>query len=303
MILDLRAGRPSQEGQRRQKRRPEVKNQKSRIKNALTIADGVAIGGGPLLLIAGPCVVESARQCQALARRLKAVAAEAGLPLVFKASFDKANRSSGKSFRGPGLERGLAILAEVKARHGVAILTDVHESHQAGPAAQVADVLQIPAFLCRQTDLIQAAARTGRALNLKKGQFMSPEDMRHAVEKATAAGARTVLVTERGTSFGYHDLVVDMRSLAILRGLGCPVVFDATHSVQLPGAAGDASGGQREFVPVLARAAAAAGIDGLFVEVAAEPAKAKSDAANSLPVDELPALLATLVRIREAART
>ena len=231
------------------------------------------------------------------------MAAEAGLPLVFKASFDKANRSSGKSFRGPGLERGLAILAEVKARHGVAILTDVHESHQAGPAAQVADVLQIPAFLCRQTDLIQAAARTGRALNLKKGQFLAPEDMRHAVEKATAAGARTVLVTERGTSFGYHNLVVDMRSLAILRGLGCPVVFDATHSVQLPGAAGDASGGQREFVPVLARAAAAAGIDGLFVEVAAEPAKAKSDAANSLPVDELPALLATLVRIREAART
>jgi len=267
----------------------------------VTIAPGVTAGGERLLLIAGPCVVESARQCHALAARLKAIAAEAGLPLVFKASFDKANRSSLESYRGPGLERGLAILAEVKARHGVAILTDIHETWQASAVAEVADVLQIPAFLCRQTDLIQAAARTGRVVNLKKGQFLAPEDMRHAVAKAVAAGGSRILLTERGTSFGYRNLVVDMRSLAILRGLGWPVVFDATHSVQLPGAAGKASGGQREFVPVLARAAAAAGIDGLFLEVAVNPATAKSDAANSLRVRELPALLKVLHRIRAAA--
>jgi len=266
------------------------------------IAEGVAAGGrGPLLLVAGPCVIESRRQCMTLAKRLKAVAAEAGLPLVFKASFDKANRSSARSYRGPGLERGLGILAEVKARHDVPILTDIHETSQAEPVAAVADVLQIPAFLCRQTDLIQAAAGTGRAVNLKKGQFVAPEDMRLAVEKATAAGGRKVLLTERGTAFGYHNLVVDMRSLAILRGLGWPVVFDATHSVQLPGGAGTHSGGQREFVAVLARAAAAVGIDGLFVEVAVDPAKAKSDAANSLAVDELAALLSAVESIRQAA--
>jgi len=266
------------------------------------IAKGVSVGaGGPLLLIAGPCVIESARQCHTLASRLKAIAAQAGLPFVFKASFDKANRSSVDSYRGPGLERGLAILAEVKARHGVPILTDIHETHQAEPAAEVADVLQIPAFLCRQTDLIQAAARTGRVVNLKKGQFLAPEDMRHAVEKATAAGAKRILLTERGTAFGYHNLVVDLRSLAILRGLGWPVVFDATHSVQLPGAAGKASGGQREFVPLLARAAAAVGIDGLFLEAAVRPEAAKSDAANSLPVRELAKLLATVRRVRAAA--
>jgi 2-dehydro-3-deoxyphosphooctonate aldolase (KDO 8-P synthase) len=183
----------------------------------------------------------------------------------------------------------------------VAILTDIHESSQAEPAAVVADVLQIPAFLCRQTDLVEAAARTGRVVNLKKGQFLAPEDMRHAVEKVLAAGGRKILLTERGTSFGYHNLVVDMRSLATLRGLGWPVVFDATHSVQLPGAAGKASGGQREFVPLLARAAAAVGIDGLFLEVAVDPATAKSDAANSLPVRDLPALLEAVCRIRAAA--
>jgi len=260
----------------------------------IKIARGVEIGGGgPLLLIAGPCVIESAQQCHTLAARLKTIAAEAGLPFVFKASFDKANRSSVDSYRGPGLGKGLAILAEVRARHGVAILTDIHETSQAEPAAEVADVLQIPAFLCRQTDLIQAAARTGRVVNLKKGQFLAPEDMAHAVEKVLAAGGRW---------FGYHNLVVDMRSLAILRGLGWPVVFDATHSVQLPGAAGKASGGQREFVPLLARAAAAAGIDGLFLEVAINPATAKSDAANSLPLRELPALLRIVERVRSAAR-
>ncbi len=266
------------------------------------VADGVEIGGGgPLLLIAGPCVIESLRQCLTLARRLKEIAAEAGVPLVFKASFDKANRSSVASYRGPGLERGLEILAAVRAKAQVAILTDIHETHQAERAAQVADVLQIPAFLCRQTDLIQAAARTGRVVNLKKGQFMAPEDMGLAVEKVAAAGGAKIILTERGTSFGYHNLVVDMRSLAILGRLGWPVVFDATHSVQLPGGAGTHSGGQREFVPVLARAAAAVGIDGLFVEVAVNPAAARSDAANSLPVRELPALLPAVKAIREAA--
>ncbi len=266
----------------------------------MAIAPGVAMGGGgPLLLIAGPCVIESARQCHVLAARLKRIAADAELPFVFKASFDKANRSSVASFRGPGLEKGLAILAEVKARHGVPILTDIHETHQAGPAAEVADVLQVPAFLCRQTDLIQAAARTGRVVNLKKGQFLAPDDMRLAVEKVLAAGGRKIILTERGTSFGYHNLVVDMRSLAIMRSLGWPVVFDATHSVQLPGGAGTHSGGQREFVPVLARAAAAVGIDGLFVEVAVDPERAKSDAANSLPAGELPVLLRVVRAIRE----
>ncbi|HUT37664.1 MAG TPA: 3-deoxy-8-phosphooctulonate synthase [Planctomycetota bacterium] len=267
----------------------------------VAIAPGVEVGGGgPLLLIAGPCVIESARQCHTLAARLKEIAAAAGMPLVFKASFDKANRSSLASYRGPGMERGLAILAEVKARHGVPILTDIHEAHQAEPAAEVADVLQIPAFLCRQTDLIQAAARTGRVVNLKKGQFLAPDDMGNAVGKAAAAGSRKIVLTERGTSFGYHNLVVDMRSLAVLRRLGWPVVFDATHSVQLPGGAGTHSGGQREFVPVLARAAAAAGIDGLFVEVAVNPARAKSDAANSLPIRELAGLLRQVSAIREA---
>lgn len=267
----------------------------------MQIAKGVNVGdGGPMLLIAGPCVIESARQCHTLAGRLKAIAAEAGTPLVFKASFDKANRSSVAAYRGPGLERGLAILAEVKARHDLPILTDLHETHQAEAVAEVADVLQIPAFLCRQTDLIQAAARTGRAVNIKKGQFVAPGDMAQAVTKARAAGGRHVMLTERGTAFGYHNLVVDMRSLAILRGLGCPVIFDATHSVQLPGAAGTCSGGDREFVPLLARCAAAAGIDGLFLEVAVDPAKAKCDAANSLAVDDLPELLATIRRVREA---
>jgi 2-dehydro-3-deoxyphosphooctonate aldolase (KDO 8-P synthase) len=269
----------------------------------MEIANGVqAGGGGPLLLIAGPCVIESAAQCHALAKRLKRIASDAGVPLLFKASFDKANRSSVHSYRGPGLERGLQVLAEIKAEHHVAVLTDIHETTQAEAAAEVADVLQIPAFLCRQTDLIQAAAKTGRTVNLKKGQFLAPEDMALAVEKAQDAEAKAVLVTERGTCFGYHNLVVDMRSLAILRGLGVPVVFDATHSVQLPGGAGSHSGGQREFVPVLARAAAAVGMDGLFLEVAVEPDQAQSDSANSLAVDDLPGVLDTVVRVREAAR-
>jgi 2-dehydro-3-deoxyphosphooctonate aldolase (KDO 8-P synthase) len=266
----------------------------------IKIAEGVEVGGGPLLLIAGPCVIESARQCHALAARLKEIAGEAGLPFVFKASFDKANRSSVESYRGPGMGRGLDILASVKAKERVAVLTDIHEVCQAEPVAEVADVLQIPAFLCRQTDLIQAAARTGRAVNIKKGQFLAPETMRYAIEKATSAGGTKVLVTERGTSFGYHNLVVDMRSLAILRSLGWPVIFDATHSVQLPGAAGTASGGDRQFAPALARAAAAVGIDGLFLEVAVDPSKAKSDAANSLPIRELAALLRVVKAVGES---
>jgi len=266
------------------------------------ITDEVAIGGGaPLLLIAGPCVIESAEQCHDLAERMLAVAAEAGVPYVFKASFDKANRTSADAFRGPGMEEGLAILGDVKERHGVPICTDIHETHQAAPVAEVADILQIPAFLCRQTDLIQAAARTGRAVNIKKGQFLAPGDMEYVVGKADAAGASGVLLTERGTTFGYGNLVVDMRGLAILRGLGRPVIFDATHSVQLPGGAGGASGGQRQFVPVLTRAAAAVGIDGLFLEVAVDPATAKSDGANSLPVSEVPALLDVVQRIRAAS--
>ncbi|NQT89217.1 3-deoxy-8-phosphooctulonate synthase [bacterium] len=266
------------------------------------MTDDAAIGGGePLLLIAGPCVIESADQCHELAERMKAIAAEAGMPYVFKASFDKANRTSADAYRGPGMERGLAILAEVKERHGTPICTDIHEARQAEPVAAVADVLQIPAFLCRQTDLIQAAARTGRPVNIKKGQFLAPADMAYAVGKADAAGAEGVLLTERGTSFGYGNLVVDMRGLAILRELGHPVIFDATHSVQLPGGAGGASSGQRQFVSVLSRAAAAVGIDGLFLEVAVDPATAKSDAANSLPVDDVAELLDVVQRIRAAA--
>ncbi len=266
------------------------------------ISEGVSAGGGPLLLIAGPCVIESKKHCLAIAKRLKAIAEAAELPYVFKASFDKANRSSVKSYRGPGLERGLEVLAEVKARLALPILTDIHETHQAQRIAAVADVIQIPAFLCRQTDLIAAAAQTGRVVNIKKGQFLAPEDMRHAIEKARRAGGGRVLLTERGTSFGYRDLVVDMRSLAIMRSLGCPVIFDATHSVQLPGAGGACSGGRREFVPILARAAAAVGIDGLFLEVAIDPEKAKCDAANSLAIEDLPALLDTVKRIRKCLR-
>lgn len=268
--------------------------------SVVKIAGDVEVGADALLLIAGPCVIESLEQCTALARRIKAMAADVGVHLVFKASFDKANRSSAKSYRGPGLELGMDILNEVKARCGVPILTDIHETQQAEPVAEVADVLQIPAFLSRQTDLITAAAATGRVVNIKKGQFLAPADMRHAVEKATSAGNSSVMLTERGASFGYHNLVVDMRSLVIMRELGCPVIFDATHSVQLPGAEGSCSGGQREFVSVLARAAAAVGIDGLFLEVAEDPDKAKCDAANSLPLDDLPGLLKTVNRIRRA---
>ncbi|MBA3972873.1 MAG: 3-deoxy-8-phosphooctulonate synthase [Candidatus Solibacter sp.] len=247
-------------------------------------APGVAFGGGSLDLIAGPCVIESEVHALMLARE---ILARLGRPYVFKASFDKANRSSINSYRGPGIKEGLRILAEVKRQTGLAVLTDIHTPDQAAPAAEVVDVLQIPAFLCRQTDLLVEAARTGRIVNIKKGQFLAPNDFRQAAEKVAASGNRRIILTERGSSFGYNNLVVDMRSLAIMRGWGWPVVFDATHSVQLPGAAGTASGGAPEFIEPLSRAAVAVGIDAIFVEVHDNPPAALSDGANSLHLDRL----------------
>ncbi|MFO1282194.1 MAG: 3-deoxy-8-phosphooctulonate synthase [Burkholderiales bacterium] len=252
----------------------------------------------PLFLIAGPCVVESEALQVDVAGRLKAIAAALRMPFVFKSSYDKANRSSHTSFRGPGRDEGLRILAEVRRQIGVPILTDVHAIDEIDEAAAVADVLQTPAFLCRQTDFIQAVARAGRPVNIKKGQFLAPEDMIPVVAKAKAAsGADNILVCERGASFGYHNLISDMRSLAILRGTGCPVVFDATHSVQLPGGQGTSSGGQREFVPVLARAAVAAGVAGLFMETHPDPRRALSDGPNAWPLDRMRTLLETLVEL------
>ncbi len=250
----------------------------------------------PLFLIAGPCVVES-RQFQIdVAGRLKEICARIGIPFVFKSSYDKANRSSGTAYRGPGRAEGLRVLAEVKRQVGVAVLTDVHTAAEVPEVASVVDVLQTPAFLCRQTDFIQAAARAGKPVNIKKGQFLAPEDMLQVVRKAKAAsGIDNIMVCERGASFGYHNLVSDMRGLAIMRATGCPVVFDATHSVQLPGGLGTASGGQREFVPVLARAAVAAGVAGVFMETHPEPDKALSDGPNAWPLAQIEALLGTLV--------
>lgn len=257
---------------------------------------------GRLSLIAGPCVIENERLCLRIADTLRRVCARLGIHYVFKASYDKANRTSAHSFRGPGLEAGLKVLARVRAECRVPVLTDVHTESQAAAAAEVVDVLQIPAFLCRQTDLIAAAARTGRILNLKKGQFLSPDEMCRAVEKARAFGAKRILVTERGTTFGYHNLVVDMRSIPSLRRTGCPVIFDATHSVQLPGGAGDKSAGQREFAPVLARAALAAGADGLFIETHPQPDRALSDGPNMIPLAEMPRRLGEFLRIFKATR-
>ncbi len=245
------------------------------------------VGDGDLVMIAGPCVIESAAATLEIARALKDIARELSLPLIFKASYDKANRTSVTSFRGPGLDAGLEILARVKAEVGLPVLSDVHQVSEVEPAAQVLDVLQIPAFLCRQTDLVVAAAKTGKAVNIKKGQFLAPWDMRAAVDKARAAGNTKILLTERGASFGYNNLVVDFRSLPIMRGLGCPVVLDVTHSVQLPGGQGSCSGGQREFLPHLARAGVAVGVDALFMEVHPDPDKAKCDGPNSLPLKEV----------------
>jgi len=257
-------------------------------------------GPAGLFLIAGPCVIESRSRTIGLARRIGAMAEGLGLPFIFKASFDKANRTSLHSFRGPGLAAGLEILREVKETAGVPVLSDVHETVQVERAAEVLDVLQIPAFLCRQTDLVLAAARTGKPVNVKKGQFLAPGDMVPVVEKILSTGNARILLTERGTTFGYHDLVVDMRSIAEMKRLGFPVVIDASHGVQKPGGAGGVSGGERRFIPVLARAAVAAGADGVFLEVHDDPARARSDKDNALPLRDLERLLADLQRIRRA---
>ncbi len=257
-------------------------------------------GGGPLFLVAGPCVIEDPRETLRVAKALRDIAVRLGIPFVFKTSYDKANRQARTSYRGPGIGGGLKVLARVRREVGVPVLTDVHTVAEARAAARAVDALQIPAFLCRQTDLVVAAARTGRAVNIKKGQFLAPWDLAPIVDKAAAAGNRDLFVTERGVSFGYNTLVSDMRSIPALAAIGYPVVFDATHSTQQPGGRGTSSGGQREMVPVLARAAVAAGCDGIFLEVHPEPARAKSDAATQLALRDAPALLETLVRIRQA---
>jgi len=267
------------------------------------LVGAVRVGGKqPLFLIAGPCVIESEAHCARMAERLAGVAAEQKIPLIFKASYDKANRSSLSSYRGPGLGEGLRILRRVKERFRLAILTDVHDVSQVAAAAEVCEVLQIPAFLSRQTDLLVAAGKSGRVVNLKKGQFLSPWEMTNAVEKVTSSGNDKVMVTERGTSFGYQNLVVDMRSFPILRKLGCPIVFDVTHAVQLPGGEGKSSGGQPEFIEPLARAGTAIGVDGLFLEVHDDPSRALSDGSNALPLDRLPGLIERLSRIAALVR-
>jgi len=257
----------------------------------------------PLFLIAGPCVIESQQMAMETAGMLKEICSELKINFIYKSSYDKANRSSGKSFRGFGLEAGLKILGEVKAQLGVPVLTDVHSIEEIAPVAAVVDVLQTPAFLCRQTDFIHAVARSGRPVNIKKGQFLSPWDMQNVVEKAReSSGVDNIMVCERGASFGYNNLVSDMRSLAVMRNTGCPVVFDATHSVQLPGGQGTVSGGQREFVPVLARAAVAAGVSGLFMETHPNPSKAMSDGPNAFPLGYLKTLLQTLKVLDETVK-
>jgi 2-dehydro-3-deoxyphosphooctonate aldolase (KDO 8-P synthase) len=267
----------------------------------IPIADFL-VGDGGLVMIAGPCVMESEAATLEVARALQDFAAALSLPLIFKASFDKANRTSVTSFRGPGLEQGLEILAKVKAETGLPVLSDVHRVSQVAAAAMVLDVLQIPAFLCRQTDLVVAAAASGRAVNLKKGQFLAPWDMAPVVEKARSTGNEKILLTERGAMFGYNNLVVDFRSLPLMRELGCPVVLDVTHSVQLPGGQGSCSGGQRQFIPALARAGVAVGVDALFMEVHPDPDKARCDGPNSLPLAEVPALWRELKALHDFCR-
>ena len=264
---------------------------------------GLTLGdGAPLLLVAGPCVIESESHALDTALAVRDIARRAGIPFVFKASYDKANRTSADSFRGPGLREGMRVLARVREAAAVPILTDIHEPSHAAPAAEVADVLQIPAFLSRQTDLLIAAAQTGRVVNIKKGQFLAPSDMRHAIGKVTGAGNQRVIVTERGTSFGYHNLVVDMRAFPILRSLGYPVIYDVTHSLQLPGKGDGVTTGQAEFIEPLASAGVAAGVDGIFAEVHERPERAKSDAQNALRLELLEPLLARLMRIHAIAR-
>jgi 2-dehydro-3-deoxyphosphooctonate aldolase (KDO 8-P synthase) len=261
-------------------------------------AGAVSFGTGhPLAFVLGPCVIESEGHAIDTAVALQTIAASVGVPLVFKASFDKANRTSITSFRGPGLEEGLRVLAKVKARTGLPILTDIHDAAQAAPAAAVADILQIPAFLSRQTDLLVAAARTGKAVNIKKGQFLAPKDMKHAIAKVTDSGNTSVIVTERGVSFGYNNLVVDPRAFPMLRALGYPVIFDVTHSLQLPGAGDGVTAGLAEYIVPMAQAGVAAGVDGIFMEVHEEPSRARSDAANALKLDRVEALLRRLVAL------
>lgn len=269
----------------------------------VTISDNVIVGKGDVALIAGPCVIESRDHALFLGERIAEIAHTAGFSYVFKASFDKANRSSGASYRGPGIDEGLAVLAEVKAKLGVPVITDIHTEDQVDAVAGVVDILQIPAFLCRQTDFLLKAARTGKPVNVKKGQFLAPWDMKNVVEKIASTGNEKILLTERGASFGYNNLVSDMRSLAVMRGFGFPVVFDATHSVQLPGGLGASSGGQRQFIEPLSRAAVATGVDALFVETHNDPDNALSDGPNNLPLERLAGLLDKVRRIDEALRS
>ncbi|MCC7184642.1 MAG: 3-deoxy-8-phosphooctulonate synthase [Acidobacteria bacterium] len=271
--------------------------------NKVQISEGVVLGGRELVLIAGPCVIESPGHVVELGGAIAAIAKRVGLPYVFKASFDKANRTSASSFRGPGLTEGLKALQGVKDAHGVPVLTDIHSPEQAAPVAEVADVLQIPAFLSRQTDLIVAAAQTGRVVNIKKGQVLAPKDMKHAVAKVVAAGNPKVCLTERGFSFGYNNLVVDMRGLPMMRELGVPVIFDITHSLQLPGGGDGVTAGLAQYITPLARAGVGAGVDGIFLEVHEDPTKAKSDAQNALKLDLLEPLLRQLVAIHNVVRS
>ena len=266
-------------------------------------AGGITIGSGhPLAFIVGPCVIESAEHVLETAMQLRDIAQRVGAPLIFKASYDKANRTSLSSFRGPGLDAGLQALAEVKSHTALPLLTDIHEVAHAAAAAEIVDVLQIPAFLCRQTDLLVAAAKTGKTVNVKKGQFLAPRDMRHVIGKLEGAGARGIIVTERGSSFGYNNLVVDMRGLAMMRELGRPVMFDVTHSLQLPGAGDGVTGGLAEYIEPLARAGVAAGVDAVFMEVHQDPPRAKSDAANALRLDRVEALMRQLVELDRIAK-
>jgi 2-dehydro-3-deoxyphosphooctonate aldolase (KDO 8-P synthase) len=265
-------------------------------------AGPVRIGSSSLFLIAGPCVIESETHAGSMADAIQRITSDLNVPYIFKASYDKANRTSATGFRGPGLQEGMRILRRIAERTGLPVITDVHQAADCAAVADAVDVLQIPAFLCRQTDLLLAAAKTGRAVNIKKGQFVAPWDMRYAVEKVTGAGNPRVFLTERGFSFGYNNLVVDMRSLAVMRKFA-PVVFDGTHSVQTPSSGGGQSGGQPEFIPVLARAAVAAGVDGIFLEVHDDPANAKSDGANALKLEHLKPLLESLLAVHEAARS
>ncbi len=274
-----------------------------RAAQVATVGDDITIGKGhPLVLIAGPCVIESFETTYNIARFLKELTAELDIPFIFKTSYDKANRTSVTSYRGPGFEKGLAVISDIKEKLGIRVLSDVHRFREIPLAAQVLDVLQIPAFLCRQTDFVMEVAKTGKPVNVKKGQFLAPWDIQHVIDKITSSGNTQVIVTERGVSFGYNNLVVDFRSLAIMRSLGVPVIFDATHSIQLPGGAGTCSGGQREFAPPLARGAVAVGVDGVFLEVHSDPDRALCDGPNSVRLDDLKELLVQLKAIHRCLK-